>query len=504
MVHVVATLPERTRGLIIERPATRYDSAMTRGSQAIRTIIAAVLLGATSPAIAATVTSGGHAFDAAQLSLVWGIPFVGLLLAIALVPMASHQFWHDHFGKVSAGWAAVLLAPMALVFGAGTALHGVAHALLLEYVPFVVILFALYTIAGGICVHGHVAGTPARNTALLALGAALASVMGTTGASMLLIRPLLTGNEGRQHRVHAVVFFILLVGNVGGALSPLGDPPLFIGYLKGVDFFWTTRALALPTIALCAALLAAFYVLDSIFARREPPPIEPEITRGPIRLEGARNLLLLAGVVGAVLLSGAWEPGIVFDVLGAPVELQNAVRDVLLVGLALLSLAITPRGVRERNAFHWAPIVEIAKIFAGIFVTIIPVIAMLQAGKDGALSPVIALVTAPDGTPRDPMYFWATGALSAFLDNAPTYLVFFKLAGGDAQALMGPLAGTLSAISMAAVYFGALTYIGNAPNFMIKAIAEDRGIAMPGFFGYLAYASLALLPLLAIIAIVMF
>jgi Na+/H+ antiporter NhaD/arsenite permease-like protein len=368
--------------------------------------------------------------------------------------------------------------------------------------PFVVVLFALYTIAGGICVHGHVAGTPARNTALLALGATLASVMGTTGASMLLIRPLLAGNEGRQHRVHVVVFFILLVGNIGGALSPLGDPPLFIGYLKGVDFFWTTRALALPTIALCVVLLAAFHVLDSVFARREPPPIEPEVMRGPVRLEGAGNLLLLAGVVGAVLLSGAWKPAVILNVLGTPVELQNAVRDLLLVGLALLSLAITPRGIRARNAFHWAPIVEIAKIFAGIFITIIPVIAMLQAGKDGALSSLIALVAAPDGAPRDAMYFWATGALSALLDNAPTYLVFFNLAGGDAQALMGPLAGTLTAISMAAVYFGALTYIGNAPNFMIKAIAEDRGIAMPSFFGYLAYASLALLPLLAVVAVV--
>lgn len=477
---------------------------MTRGGHTIATIVVAALLGTAPSALAAAPAGDAHTFDATRLSLIWGIPFAGLLLSIALVPMASPKFWHDHFGKISAAWIAVLIAPMALQFGTSSALHEVVHALLLEYVPFVVVLFALYTIAGGICVHGHVAGTPARNTALLALGAALASVMGTTGASMLLIRPLLAGNEGRKHCVHVVVFFILLVGNIGGALSPLGDPPLFIGYLKGVDFFWTTRALALPTIGLCVVLLAAFYVLDSILARREPTPIEPEVTRGPIRLEGARNLLLLAGVAGAVLLSGAWQPGITFNVLGTPVELQNAVRDTLLVGLAFLSLAITPRGIRERNAFHWAPIVEISKIFAAIFITIIPVIAMLQAGKNGALSSIVALVTVPDGAPRDAMYFWATGVLSAFLDNAPTYLVFFNLAGGDAQALMGPLAGTLTAISMAAVYFGALTYIGNAPNFMIKAIAEDRGIAMPSFFSYSAYASLALLPLLAVVAIVAF
>jgi Na+/H+ antiporter NhaD/arsenite permease-like protein len=473
---------------------------MPRGLPLSPAIAAAVVLAVAMPVHAATAEV--HSLTGARLSLVWGLPFAGLLLSIALVPMANARFWHHHFGKISAAWTVALLVPLVWLFGAGTAWHEVVHAILLEYVPFVVILYALYTIAGGICVHGHVAGTPARNTALLALGAALASLMGTTGASMLLIRPLLAGNEGRQHRVHVVVFFILLVGNIGGALSPLGDPPLFIGYLKGVGFFWTTRHLALPTILLCVVLLAAFFALDTLLARREPPPAELQVTRGPIRLEGKLNLLLLAGVVGAVLLSGAWNPGIAFHIQGLPVELQNLVRDALLVGLALLSLAITPRAIRERNAFHWGPIVEIAKIFAAIFITIIPVIAMLKAGTHGALASVVTLVAAPDGTPRDTMYFWATGLLSAFLDNAPTYLVFFNLAGGDPQALMGPYALTLTAISMAAVYFGALTYIGNAPNFMIKAIAEDRGIAMPSFFGYFAYASLALLPLLAIIAVV--
>lgn len=454
------------------------------------------------PALAAGVESAVAELDGAHLSLLWGIPFAGLLLSIALVPLVSARFWHRHYGKFALFWSLALLVPLAARFGAGEAWHYVVHAIVLEYVPFVVILFALYTIAGGICVHGHVAGTPGRNTALLALGAALASLMGTTGASMLLIRPLLAGNDGREHRVHAVVFFILLVGNVGGALSPLGDPPLFIGYLKGVEFFWTTRALALPTVLLCGALLAAFYVLDAWYARREPAPIET--AHGPIRLEGARNLLLLAGVVGAVLMSGMWKPGIAFDVSGTPVTLPGLIRDLLLAGLALLSLAITPRAVREHNVFHWEPIVEVAKLFAGIFITIIPVIAMLQAGADGPLSAVVALVAAPDGTPRNTMYFWATGFLSAFLDNAPTYLVFYNLAGGNAPALMGPLAATLMAISMGAVYFGALTYIGNAPNFMIKAIAEDRGVAMPSFFGYFAYAAMLMVPLLAVVALLAF
>ena len=446
------------------------------------------------------MASEPHAFDGARLALAWGLPFAGLLLSIAVVPLFSARFWHHHYGKFSLAWSLVLVVPLAYVFGVGEALHQVVHAIVLEYIPFVVVLFALYTIAGGICIQGRVAGTPARNTALLGVGAGLASMMGTTGASMLLIRPLLAGNEGRRHRVHAVIFFILLVGNVGGALSPLGDPPLFIGYLKGVDFFWTTRHLFVPTVALCAVLLTAFFVLDWWLARREPPAIEVDATRGTFRIEGALNLLLLAGVVGAVLMSGTWKPGIEFDVFGTATSLQALTREGLLIALALLSLAITPRAVREHNAFHWGPIIEIAKLFAGIFVTIIPVLAMLSAGRAGALAPLLNLMAGADGTPNDVEVYWATGLLSAFLDNAPTYLVFFNLAGGDPQALMGPLALTLAAISMGAVYFGALTYIGNAPNFMIKAIAEDRGVAMPSFFAYLAYASLALLPLLALVA----
>ncbi|MFO1412638.1 MAG: sodium:proton antiporter [Burkholderiales bacterium] len=462
--------------------------------------IAACALGLAALHATSAFAADASAFDGARLTLLWAAPFAGLLLSIALIPLVAQSFWHHHYGKFSAAWALALLAPMAWTFGVGETWHQVVHALLLEYIPFVAILFALYTIAGGICVHGPVAGTPARNTAILGLGAGLASLMGTTGASMLLIRPLLAGNETRKHRVHAVVFFILLVGNVGGALSPLGDPPLFIGYLKGVDFFWTTYELAKPTLLIVTVLLVMFYVLDRWFMRHDPPAVASEIARGPIWVEGKWNFLLLAGVVGAVLMSGMWKPGIEFDVFGTPLALQALVRDVLLVGLALLSLVLTPRAVREHNAFHWEPIREVAKIFAGIFITIIPALAILAAGREGALAAVSTFIARPDGSLSNPMVFWTTGVLSAFLDNAPTYLVFFNLAGGNPQSLMGPLAGTLTAISMGAVYFGALTYVGNAPNFMIKAIAEDRGIAMPSFFGYIAYAGMAMLPLLAIVA----
>ncbi len=456
----------------------------------------ALQCGSAGPAGAAATTN--QVFDGALLNLVWAVPFAGLLLSIALVPLVAQRFWHHHYGKFAAAWSFALLVPLAWTFGVGEAWHQVVHAGLLEYVPFVAILFALYTIAGGICVHGPVAGTPLRNTALLALGTTLASVMGTTGASMLLVRPLLAGNETRTHRVHAVVFFILLVGNVGGALSPLGDPPLFIGYLKGVDFFWTTKALVLPTLVICGALLAVFFLLDLWFARHDPPAISPAIARGPIWIEGGRNFVLLAGVVGAVLMSGMWKPGVEFDVFGTPLALPALLRDVLLIALALVSLAITPKDVREHNAFHWEPIVEVAKIFAGIFITIIPALAMLAAGRAGAFAAVGAFV-APGGKLDNTLVFWTTGVLSAFLDNAPTYLVFFNLAGGDSQTLMGPLAPTLMALSMGAVYFGALTYVGNAPNFMIKAIAEDRGVPMPSFFGYFLYAAMLMVPLLALV-----
>ncbi|TMG93938.1 MAG: sodium:proton antiporter [Betaproteobacteria bacterium] len=450
--------------------------------------------------MAAPVDGALPALNGAVLSLRWGIPFAGLLLSIAVLPIVAPRFWHAHYGKIAATWVLVLLIPLISVFGFGSAVHEVAHVLFAEYLPFIIILFALFTISGGICLRGQFRATPVRNTGLLALGATLASIMGTTGASMLLIRPLLTANEGRKSRGHAVVFFILLVGNIGGALSPLGDPPLFIGFLKGVNFFWTTRALLWPTLLVTLALLAIFYLLDRRLFAREPEWLAHK-HEFHAAIEGSFNFVLLAGVVGAVLVSGLRKSGITVDVLGTPLTLENVVREVLLVVLAFASLVLTPKAIRAHNVFHWAPIVEVAKLFAGIFVTIIPVIAILGAGRSGALRDLIAALVNPDGTFRNVAVFWVTGILSAFLDNAPTYLVLFNLAAGNAAALMGPLATTLKAISMAAVYFGALTYIGNAPNFMIKAIAEDRGVAMPSFFAYIGYSAVLLVPLLALVAL---
>ncbi|WP_414445538.1 sodium:proton antiporter [Burkholderia sp. 22PA0106] len=447
------------------------------------------------PASAATL-------DGATLSALWGLPFAGMLLSIAVFPLVAPLFWHHHFGKIAAAWALAFLVPFAAVFGAGVAFGTLVHALLEEYIPFIVLLTTLYTVAGGICVHGDLHASPARNTGLLALGALLASLMGTTGAAMLLIRPLLRANAARPRVVHVVVFFIFLVANAGGALSPLGDPPLFLGFLNGVDFFWTTIHLALPTLFICGVLLAVFHGLDSWRFRRDgdggrgdkPAGVAPV----PIRIEGTFNFVLLAVIVALVLMSGIWKPGIVFDVFGTHVALQNAVRDVALIAVALLSLALTPRAAREGNAFDWAPIEEVAKLFAGIFVTIAPVIVILRAGAGGAFASIVHLVTDAHGEPIVPMLFWATGLLSSFLDNAPTYLVFFNLAGGDASTLMTTGAASLAAISAGAVFMGANSYIGNAPNFMVKAIAESRGVRMPSFFAYLGWSFGILVPVFAL------
>lgn len=463
--------------------------------------------------------AGGHAgvLDGAALSPLWGVPFAGLLLSIALLPLFAPAFWHRHDGKVVLGWVLAFMLPFTIAFGLPMALGQFAHAALTEYVPFIVLLTALFTVAGGIHVSGNLRGAPGLNVAILALGAVLASVMGTTGASMLLIRPLIRANDDRVRCAHVVVFFIFIVSNVGGALTPLGDPPLFLGFLKGVDFFWTVRHLLPQTLCLLGVLLALFWVVDRHLFRVDgvrpvdPTPDTPVPTtttgtatvgRWPIGIEGARNFWLLAGVIGLVLMSGTWRSPIAFDVMGTPVGLPGLLRDVGLLALTGLSLAWTPRRVHAANRFGWAPMAEVGTLFAGIFLTIVPVIAMLKAGAAGPFGAVVSAVTRADGQPDPAMYFWATGLLSSFLDNAPTYLVFFNTAGGDAATLMTTHAATLAAISAGAVFMGANTYIGNAPNLMVKAIAEDRGVRMPGFFGFMAWSLVCLVPLFVLVTVV--
>ena len=456
---------------------------------------------------ASAAGAGAPHLDGAEMGLIWIVPFVGILLSIALFPLLAPEFWHHHFGKISAFWAAAFLIPFFLVFGFELTLYEVLHVMLLEYIPFIILLLSLFTVAGGIRLTGRLVGSPVVNTGILLVGTVLASWMGTTGAAMLLIRPLLRANEARRYKVHTVVFFIFLVANIGGSLTPLGDPPLFLGFLKGVSFFWPTTHMFVPMVVVSVILLVLYFLVDNVLYRRETPEARNPVADDSgeaLGFSGNINFLLLAGVVASVLMSGVWKPGIYIDVYHIHWELQNIVRDLLLVSIAYLSWKLTDRGNRDANGFTWFPIMEVAKLFAGIFLTIVPAIAILKAGTDGAMGALVSLVTDEAGRPVDTMYFWLTGILSSFLDNAPTYLVFFNTAGGDAEMLMGPMASTLLAISAGAVFMGANTYIGNAPNFMVRAIAEEQNVNMPSFFGYMVWSFGILIPIFFLVNFLFF
>jgi len=470
-----------------------------------KNIILATILLPSSLLGAGNTHAGVPHLDGSELNIFWVIPFVGILLSIAVFPLLAPHFWHQHFGKVSFFWATGLVLPFIAFQGLSITIYELLHVGLLEYVPFIILLLALFTISGGVCLKGSLVGTPILNTCIIFIGTMLASWMGTTGAAMLLIRPLIRANAFRKNKVHIVVFFIFLVANIGGSLTPLGDPPLFLGFLKGVDFFWTTTAMLLPMIFMVLTLLIIFFGIDSYFYKKEPKNTIGKEPKEKLSIEGTFNLLLLAGVVFGVLLSGFWKPGIYFELYHVKLELQNIMRDLLLLSLTYASWTLTSIKIRKSNEYTWFPIVEVAKLFAGIFITIIPAIAILKAGNNGALSSIINSVSSKSGEPINYMYFWLTGILSSFLDNAPTYLVFFNTAGGDPLILMGDRANTLLAISAGAVFMGANTYIGNAPNFMVKSIAETSGVKMPSFFGYLIKWSIPILvPLFIIITYIFF
>ena len=542
--------------------------------------------------------AGHHGVDGSKLPLWTIIPFIGMLLSIAIVPLINFHFWEHHYGKFSLAWIAILSIPFLIAYK-GDGWYEIVHIVLLDYVPFIILLAALFTCAGGICLKGSLRGSPVVNTILIAIGTALASWMGTTGAAMLLIRPILRANEWRKYRVHVVVFFIFLVANIGGSLTPLGDPPLFLGFLKGIDFFWT-MALLPAMIPVVIILLIIFFIVDTVLFKKEgEPPDDGE--KEPLRLQGVWNFVLIAGIIGAILWSKSLADGpfkdhsvaqkmapqieaaeekmastkakletyakehendttIKFDksnheyyelrenhlharaavnslraqkthdenrgisIFGVTVPYFNLVRDGLLILIALISLLYTPMyktvkdehghklpepsqletNVRAANGFTWEPILEVAKLFIGIFVCMIPALKILQAGIDGSLSTVVLAVQTTTNDPVNAMYFWLTGVLSSFLDNAPTYVVFFNTAGGDPTSLMGPMSQTLLAISCGAVFMGANTYIGNAPNFMVKAIAEENGVRMPSFFGYMIWSVVILVPIFVIVTFLFF
>lgn len=444
------------------------------------------------------LTPPADATPIATQTLLWAAPFLGVLVSIAVLPAAAPRFWHRRMAWVAAFWAAALLIPEVVIGGWNAAVREAVHAVLIEYLPFVTLLLALYSAGGGILVRGALSGTPAGNTALLAVGTVLAGVMGTTGAAMVLIHPLLRANAHRRSKVHLAVFFIVLVANAGGALSPLGDPPLYLGYLHGVPFFWPVRHLGPPLAVLACLLLATFYVLDRLLARHDPLPAP--IERRHFR--GWHNVALILVVLAAVLLQGAVPGEIPID--GEHLPLARLVASVVFLAVAAASTLTTPRAVRQANDFSWHPMAEVALLFVTIFITIGPVLRMLGAGSSGPFAPLLALLRDQQGNALPAPFFWLTGTLSAFLDNAPTYLVFFGLAGVRPETLSHTRDLVLEALSGGAVFFGALTYIGNAPNMMIRAIASHRGVHMPGFFGFTLIAASLLLPVFLILTALFF
>ena len=413
---------------------------------------------------------------------VWSVvPFVLMLLAIAVLPLVAHHWWESNKNRAIVSFS--LGIPMAIWMW--TLDHVAVLHVLHEYVAFIILLGSLFIISGGIVIRGSLAGTPKVNTIILAIGGLLASFIGTTGASMLLIRPLMRANAKRQRQVHIIVFFIFLVSNIGGLLTPLGDPPLFLGFLRGVPFSWTF-GLAPQWLFLCSLVLIMFYAVDSYYMKKEDPAaLEHDGPKEKLAIAGGLNFLFLGGVVVTILLAGTFKDSLFlgFQELGMTL-------------MAVLSLKLTQGGLREENSFSWAPIIEVAVVFAGIFATMIPALAILnfRGSELGLTEPW--------------QYFWATGLLSSFLDNAPTYLTFTATASGllgtdaaDLSQLLGSEQGIalLKGISLGAVFMGANTYIGNGPNFMVKAIAEEGGVKMPSFFGYFGYSVVFLFPLFGLV-----
>jgi len=458
----------------------------------------------TAPSTGHEAETGGHPDLGTLLPLWTVVPFAGILLSIALLPLFAPHFWHHHFPKVSLAWALSFALPFLFVFK-GQALSEILHIFIIDYIPFIILLGGLFTVAGGIYIRGSLKGSPLVNATILLIGTLLASWIGTTGAAMVLIRPVLRSNAWRRHKVHTIIFFIFLVCNIGGALTPLGDPPLFLGFLHGVPFFWPLKAF--PAVAfMTVILLVLYFAMDSYYYRKEDLSKISTSDKEPLGIDGWHNFILLGGIVGAVLFSGLVKMGDI-SIFGIHQSIENLIKDGVILLMAAISLATTKKETREGNEFSWEPIKEVAYLFAGIFMTIIPALLILKAGEHGALAYLVRTAERPAH------YFWLSGILSSFLDNAPTYLTYFNSALGkffpgqaEADAVkqlcsFAPIPGKgglspgdyLLAISLGSVFMGANTYIGNAPNFMVKSIAEEAGVAMPSFFGYMFKYSIPVL-----------
>jgi Na+/H+ antiporter NhaD/arsenite permease-like protein len=449
-----------------------------------------------------------------ELLPIWSVaPFIGILLSIAVFPLVNAHFWERHMFKIVIFWSLLFLIPFGIGFGGESLLFHLSEIILLDYLPFIVLLFGLFTVTGGIILKGDLIGTPKLNVIFLSIGTLLASWIGTTGASVLFIRPVIRANGWRKKKAHIVIFFIFLVSNIGGCLTPIGDPPLFLGFLRGVPFFWTMNLLP-HMLFNSAILLVILYIIDRHYYKKDLAELESpnfsHIEKSPLGIGGVHNFAFLFMIVGAVILNGllpnvpafidplTGEMNGVHIMDGIVIGYNSMIQMGIILLAAFLSLKTTKSSIRQDNAFTWGPILEVAKLFSGIFITLIPALALL-ATKGTSLG-----ITSPLH------FFWATGTLSSFLDNAPTYLVFMTTAGslGATEGLVTTV-GTIApkiliAVSAGAVFMGANTYIGNAPNFMVKSIAEENDIKMPSFVGYMGWSLCFLIPLFVLDSLIFF
>lgn len=445
---------------------------------------------------------------------IWSIiPFVGMLLSIAIFPLVKGEWWEKNQLWVALFWAAVFIVPFFIAFGAHITIYELIHTVALDYFPFLLLLIALYAAAGGIVIRGSIVGTPKVNVAILAIGAVLASVIGTTGAAMVLIRPLIRANEWRKRKMHSVIFFIFLVCNVGGSLTPLGDPPLFMGYLRGVPFFWCLTHLWPIWIFTVALILVIYFFFENSRYKKDLADgcVQPEShSAHKIEIDGLINIafivLILIGTYSSGFLAGldtflnadGSVKGITLfthEGEAAIATYPNIIKDIIYIIAIILSMKFTKKELREENNFNWGAMEEVAKLFIGIFITMIPALAILEA-KGAAL-----------GLEHEWQFFWSTGILSGFLDNTPTYLVFLTTAcslglPGIETSIGSVPAELLIAVSAGAVFMGALSYIGNAPNFMVKSIAEEYNVKMPSFFGYMKWSFGILVPIFLIVTVI--
>jgi len=479
------------------------------------TLLILILLFSFSGIALASGGEGGSGDALGNKLPIWSIlPFVGMLLSIAIIPLVNGHWWEHNMAKVSAFWSLVFFLPFFAAYGSNEAIYQFLHIVILDYIPFIILLFGLFAVSGGIILRGSLRGSPQVNITLLSIGTLLASWVGTTGASMLLIRPLIRANEWRKKKTHLVIFFIFLVSNIGGCLTPVGDPPLFLGFLRGVPFFWTMNLIG-PMAFNAVILLTICFFMDRYYYKKESGLDQmAKAEKEPLRVDGLQNLVYLAMIIGAVIFSGILSKNAAFADLSSGslygitlykhgghdlvLPFVNLIRDSIILLAAFLSIKTTSQSIRQDNRFTWSPIKEVATLFIGIFITMIPALQILSARG------------AELGLTMPAHFFWATGMLSSFLDNAPTYLVFMTTAASlHAPAGLVTTVGTiapqmLAAVSCGAVFMGANSYIGNAPNFMVRTIAEENKIKMPSFFGYMGWSIAFLIPLFILNTLIFF